>query len=92
MKVEEIDDVGKITSNEMRLGIHLEIRLTARCNAPVIFLAGQAVTDHPMARTISQTMTSPPWLRFLPWVSKGPKKMAQTKPAAMRQASSEKSR
>ena len=72
--------------------LYFEARLTVRCRAAVIFLAGQAVTDHPMARIINQTITSPPWLRFRPWVSKGPRKIAQTKPAAMRQVSSEKSR
>ena len=58
---------------------YLEARLTARCKAPVIFLAGQAVTDQPMARIISQTITSPPWLRFRPWVSKGPKEARQNR-------------
>jgi hypothetical protein len=34
-------------------------------------LAGQAVTDHPMARIINQTITSPPWLRFAPLGKQG---------------------
>ena len=67
-------------------------RFTVRLKKPVIFLAGQAAADHPIAIIITHTMASPPWLMFRPWVNIGPMKIAHRKPAATLQTSSEKRR
>ena len=67
-------------------------RFTARCRKPVIFLAGQAVTDQPMAMIINQTTASPACPRPRPWVTMGPNMTAKTNPARMRQVSGDKSR